>query len=84
VSGSRSTSRRKRIGILLLVLVSLAGAGRTEPARHFLGSAHQFVRYYRALEETSLRASFWDRVALSLVLATSECPKVPRAKVTSS
>jgi len=84
VSGSRSTLWRKQLGILLLALVSLAGAGRTAPARHFLSSANQFVSYYRALEQASVRTSFWDRVVLSLVLASGECPKAPHGKVTSS
>lgn len=84
MSGSGTASRGKRIAALLLVVVSLAWAGRTGPARHFLASANDFVRYYRALEETSLRPGFWDRVALSLVLASAECPKTPCAKLTSS
>jgi hypothetical protein len=65
-------------------LVSLAGAGSTAPARHFLSSAREFVGYYRAIEESSVRAGFWDRVVLSLVLASRECPKAPCGKATSS
>ena len=84
MSRSRTARRSKRIATFLLVLVSLAWAGRTGPARHFLASANDFVRYYHALEETSLRPGFWDRVALSLVLASAERPKTPCAKLTSS
>ena len=75
---------RKQIGILLLAGMGLAGVVQTSPARQFARSTAHFVGYYRALEMTGMRARFWDRVALSLVLAGAEPAQSPCGKPTSS
>jgi hypothetical protein len=75
---------RKQIGMLLLAGISLAGVGQTTPARQFARATYHFVCYYRALEMTGMRARFWDRVALSLVLAGAEPSQSPCGKPTSS
>lgn len=57
--------------MLLLCALGLAGVSQSAPARQFVSSARQFAVYYHALERTSVRAGFWDRVALSLALASA-------------
>ena len=57
-------------GTVLLALM-LTGAGRTVPARQLFDSANKFVCNYRALETTNEHTGFWQRVAVSLVLAAA-------------
>jgi hypothetical protein len=57
--------------MLLLGALSLAGVSQSAPAKRFVSSAQQFAIYYHTLERTSVRAGFWDRVALSLALASA-------------
>jgi hypothetical protein len=78
VSGIKTSRWTKGGGILLLCLVSLGGASRSDPGRQLFCSAHEFLNYYRALEEANGRSGFFDRVALSLVLTSGEChPQKP-------
>lgn len=69
---ARKQGRRKQLGVFLLAAVSLAGVGSTSPARQFLSSANHFVCYYRALGNAGVQAGFWERIALSFVLASSD------------
>lgn len=72
MSGEKTARWKKNSGILLLGLVSLAGVSQTDTGRHFVCSAHSFLGYYRALEQANDRSGFFDRVALSLVLASGD------------
>ncbi len=61
-------------GVFLLCGALTAGAGTTAPARRALTTTGHFLTYYRALDRTSVRPNFWNRVALSLALAKAERP----------
>jgi hypothetical protein len=61
-------------GVFLLGSALVTGIGGTCSGRHAIVSAHRFVRYYRAIEETDTQKGFWERVALSLVLASADSP----------
>jgi hypothetical protein len=80
-------SWRKYLGILLLGCASFCGITLTDPGRHLLASTRSFVRYFRALENSGVPAGFWERVAFSLVLASTEssaCPSSQPGAISSS
>ena len=58
---------------LLLTGVSLA-AGSTSAGRQAIWSTRDFFCYYQELSSSNRPESFWDRVGLSLILA-STAPK---------
>jgi len=72
MSGSKQRGWRTYWGILLLCGALTAGLGTTAPTRRALTTANHFLTYYRALDRTSVRPNFWNRVALSLALARTE------------
>ena len=74
MSGSNKAGGRTYGGVFLLCAALAAGAGTTAPARCALTKTGHFLTYYRALEKTSVRPNFWNRVALSLALAKAERP----------
>jgi hypothetical protein len=52
----------------------LGGLSLSAPGRHVLASAHSFVSYYRALENSGVPTSFWERVVFSVALASADSP----------
>jgi hypothetical protein len=71
---------RRYFGILLLSSVSLGGIALTNPGRRVLVSTQSFVRYFRALENSGVPGGFWERVAFSLVLTTTDASASPSSK----
>jgi hypothetical protein len=71
---ARIAAWKNPASLIALGFLFLVGLGQSTPARYFLASAQEFAGYYRTLGTTSVRAGFWDRVGLSLVLAGSRCP----------
>jgi len=71
---------RRYAGILLLGVLSLGGITLTNPGRRLLASTQSFVRYFRALENSGVPAGFWERVAFSLVLASTDTTGGPSSK----
>ncbi len=69
---------RKAAGIVVLVAIGLLGIDGPSLA-HGCRSAREFVCYYRSLEPSTLRSGLWERVALSLVLASADSPEPERA-----
>jgi hypothetical protein len=69
---------RKAAGIVVLAAVGLLGIEGQSVARGYR-SARAFVCYYRSLEPSTLRNGLWERVALSLVLASADSPELERA-----
>lgn len=55
---------------LLLAAVSLGAAG-TPAGRHAYWSTREFFSYFQALKQPSGPAGFWERLTLSLVLASA-------------
>jgi hypothetical protein len=55
---------------LLLAAVSLGGAG-TPAGRHAFCSTREFFSYFQASKQSSGSAGFWERLTLSLVLASA-------------
>ena len=64
---------------MLLALTSVAIA-ETPAARGAYSSARAFAFYFRALENSRMPVGFWQRVALSLVLASADAPKTACAR----
>ena len=75
-----NSSWRRYAGILLLGMVSLGGITLTNPGRRVLVSTQSFVRYFRALENSGVPGGFWERVAFSLVLTTTDASASPSSK----
>lgn len=71
---------RRHLGILLLGFVSLGGITLTNPGRRLLASTQSFVRYFWALENSGVPAGFWERVAFSLILTSTEASASPSSK----
>ena len=58
----------------LLTAASLAGFYSPSGQRAYR-SAREFVVYYRSLEKSNAPKGLWERVALSLVLASADSPE---------
>ena len=72
---SKTANWTKSLGAMILAAISVAGAGQTAPAQSFVSSAHHFVEYYQALEDSP----FVERVTISLALSHSDAaPPPPR------
>jgi hypothetical protein len=79
MSGRRPASWRRAAAVLLLALASVAAA-ETPVARGAWSSARVFTFYFRALENSRVPVGFWQRVALSLMLASADSPKAACAR----
>lgn len=75
--------------ILLLIVVSVAPLLPGCPENLLPASACRVVHYYRALGQSELQISAWQRLLFSLMLANSEKtsaagPKAPQRSAPSS
>ena len=73
--------------MLLLAATSL-GAAATPAGRHAYWSTREFFSYFQALDRSTRPAGFWEKLTLSLVLASAandkpECEGARRTKSTS-
>jgi hypothetical protein len=50
----------------------MAATGSVTPLRQAPATAHRFVRYYSAIQNSGQTLSFWDRVTYGLILAGSQ------------
>lgn len=62
---------------LVVLALTLTGASSAVPARHLVHTADRFVGYYRALENSKMAGAFWERVAVSIVLAAAGSVAAP-------
>ena len=50
----------------------VATTGSVTPLRQVPGTAHRFVCYYTAIQNSGQNLSFWDRVTYGLLLAGTD------------
>jgi hypothetical protein len=74
VGGANRNGWVRTAGIGLLAAVSLAGT-YSPSGRRAYRSAREFVTYFRSLEKSNAPEGLWQRVALSLVLASADPPE---------
>ena len=75
---------RRAFAIVVLGLVSLVAA-RTDPPHGLLPApASRFVHYYRALGDADVPVTVWERLVLSVVLASSKQPESKTLKAIGS
>jgi hypothetical protein len=65
-------------GTILLAAAVLVGTGN-QSFEHAYRSPRGFVGYFRSIEKSTLQEGLWERVALSLVLASADSPEPVRA-----
>lgn len=56
---------------MLVLTFSLVAAG-SEPIRRSYQAAHSFAAYFRSLERANVPAGFLEKIALSIMLASTE------------
>ena len=74
MGGAHKTGWLKTAGIGLLTAISLAGMNSPSGRRAY-HSTREFVVYFRSLEKSNAPRGLWERVALSLVLASADSPE---------
>jgi len=79
MSGSEKSKWMRRAGtILVLTAVTLLGTNSPAVARAYCAT-RGFVGNFRSIEASTLQEGLWERVALSLVLASAHSPEPVRA-----
>ncbi len=75
MSGANRAKRLKRVGGTI-VLAAAGVVGISDPCvGHAYASARGFGAYFRSIEKSTLQHGLWERVALSLVLASANSPE---------
>ena len=75
MSGSNKSKWLRRAGTtLVLTAVTLLGANNPAVARAYCAT-RGFVGNFRSIEASTLQKGLWERVALSLVLASAHSPE---------
>ncbi len=79
MSGANKTKWLRRAGTaVVLAAVTLAGSNNPSIARAYCAT-RGVVGNFRSIEKSTLRKGLWERVALSLVLASADSPEPVRA-----
>jgi len=75
MNGANKSKWLRRAGTtLLLTAVTLLGANNPGIARAYCAT-RGFVGSFRSIEASTLQKGLWERVALSLVLASADSPE---------
>jgi hypothetical protein len=75
MGGASGTKWLKTVGgTILLAAASLVGTSNPSIERAYQ-SARGFVGHFRSIEGSTLQNGLWERVALSLVLASADSPE---------
>ncbi len=64
-----------------LAVAAVAGSGWFAPLREVPGTAHRFVCYLNAMQQSGQQLSFWDRVTYGLALAGQEKSQRPTGRI---
>ena len=79
MSGPNKTRWLVRAGtVLVLAAATLVGSNNPSIARAYCAT-RGFVGSFRSIEKSTLQQGLWERVALSLVLASADSPEPVRA-----
>jgi hypothetical protein len=79
MSGSNKSKWLRRAGTaVVLAAVTLVGINNPAVARAYCAT-RGFVGNFRSIKQSTLQQGLWERVALSLVLASADSPEHVRA-----